>query len=126
MVKRIKGGAQTGPDRGGARGRELLAADNMRKAHKSGLAPAQRRHAGHREYRLKPRVLLQQRLDRGFEIGLAVEVEGHSKDQPAEVVMRGHSRSKNGVAFAHLRPAHPSHIVKDTKGWIAGSADKFT
>jgi hypothetical protein len=55
----------------------------MRKTLKTRLAPPQRRHAGDRKYRLKPRVLFQKRVDRGFEIGLAVEVEGHCDLKPS-------------------------------------------
>src|SRR5579871_3115897 len=50
----------------------------MRQADKTGLAPPQGRHAGHREDRLKPWVEFQQRVDRVFEVGLTVELEGHA------------------------------------------------
>src|ERR1700691_4055676 len=76
MIERIEGRAQTGPDRRGAGGGELLATNDMRQACESRLPPPQRRHAGDRKYRLKPRVLFQKRVDRGFEIGLAGETGG--------------------------------------------------
>ena len=41
-MKRIEGGEQPVADRGGARGRELLAADDGAQAGKARLAPAQR------------------------------------------------------------------------------------
>jgi hypothetical protein len=38
---------------------------------------------------LKPRVLFEECADRVFKVGLAVEVEDHSWDQLAKVVIRG-------------------------------------
>ena len=75
MVKRIERGADAGPDRRGAGGGQLLAADDRGQAGITGLAPPQRRHACDLEYRLQPRVLLHQRVDGLFEVGLGVEVE---------------------------------------------------
>ena len=61
---------QPSPDRRGARGRELLAADDAGKPRKTRLAPPQGGHAGEREDRLQPWVLLDQRVDGVFEVGL--------------------------------------------------------
>ena len=77
MVKRIERGADAAPDRRGARGRHLLAADDRRQAGKAGLAPPQRRHARKLKYRFQPRILLDQRVDGVFEVGLGVEVDDH-------------------------------------------------
>src|SRR3981081_2480750 len=77
MVKRIERGADAGPDRGRAGGRQLLAADDRSQAGITGLAPPQRRHARKLKYRFEPRVLLEQHVDGLFEIGLGVEVDGH-------------------------------------------------
>ena len=77
MMKRIERRADAVPDRRRARGGELLAADDRGKTGKAGLALPQRRHAREFEYRSKPRVLLDQRVDGIFEIGLGVEVNGH-------------------------------------------------
>src|SRR5581483_907677 len=77
MMERVKGSVQAGPDGGRACGRELLAAHDMRQADKARLAPPERGHAGQLEDGFKPRVLFDERVDRGFEVGLAVEVEGH-------------------------------------------------
>ena len=76
-VKRVKCRAQASPDRCGACGRKLLAANDMGKPDKTGLAPPQARHARDLEDRPKPRVALEERPDRLFEVVLAVEVEGH-------------------------------------------------
>ncbi len=47
------------------------------KAGIAGLAPPQRRHARQLKYRFEPGVLLEQRVDGLFEVGLRVEVDGH-------------------------------------------------
>src|SRR5437879_5440352 len=83
MVKRIERGADAGPDRRGARGRYLLAADDRSQAGKAGVTPPQRRHAGKFEYGFEPRVLLEQRVDGAFEVGLGVEVEDHCELKPS-------------------------------------------
>jgi hypothetical protein len=80
MVERIERGGEAAPDRGGARGRHLLAADDRGKAGIAGLAPPQRRHARDREHGLKPRILPDQRVNGLFEVGLGVEVEGHCEN----------------------------------------------
>src|SRR5919201_5948200 len=77
MIERIERGREAAPDRRGARGRELLAADDGGKAGKTRLALAQRRHAREFEYRFETRVLLDQHVDGVFEIGLGVEVDSH-------------------------------------------------
>ena len=77
MIERIERGREPPPDRRGARGRQLLAADDRGEAGKTRLALPQRRHARELEDRLQPRVLLDQRVDGVFEVGLAVEVDGH-------------------------------------------------
>ena len=79
MVKWIERGADAGPDRRGAGGRELLPADDRGQAGIAGLAAAQRRHARQLKYRLEPRVLLNQRVDGLFEVGLGVEVDEHCR-----------------------------------------------
>ena len=61
----------------GARGGKLLAADDVRETDKAGLAPPQRGHARELQHGLQPRVLPDQRADGIFEVGLAVEVDGH-------------------------------------------------
>ena len=77
VVKGIERGGKPGPDRRGAGGGELLAADDRCKPCKAGLAPTQLRHAGELEHGLESRVQFHQRVDCFFEIVLAVEVEGH-------------------------------------------------
>ena len=65
VVKRIERRHQPAADRGGARGRELLAADN-REPGKAALAPAQRGHAGLFQDRREPRILGDQRGHAGL------------------------------------------------------------
>jgi len=77
MVERIERSADSGPDCRSTRGRQLLAADDVGQSGKARLAPPQRRHARDLEHRFEPRVLLDQRVDGRFEVGLGVEVEGH-------------------------------------------------
>src|SRR6266403_5101900 len=79
MIKRIERGADAGPDRRSAGGGQLLAADDRSQARKTGVAPPQRRHARELKYGPQPRVLLDQRVDGIFEVGLGVEVEGHCR-----------------------------------------------
>src|SRR5882757_5176845 len=81
MMKRIEGGGESAPDRGGAGGRQLLATDDGGEAGKARFAPPQRRHAGERQYRLQPRVEVDQRIDGVVEVVLGVEVNGHCKLQ---------------------------------------------
>src|SRR3981189_3675061 len=101
MVKRIERGADAGPDRRGARGRYLLAADDCSQAGKAGVTPPQRRHARQLKYGFEPRVLLEQRVDGAFEVGLGVEVEDHCGD----------INSLGRLARAWT--PHPTHIVTD-------------
>src|SRR5207247_6440563 len=77
MVKRIERGADAGPDRRGAGGGELLAADDRGQASIAGLAAAQRRHARNLKYRFEPRILFYQDVDGLFEVDLGVEVDDH-------------------------------------------------
>src|SRR6516164_7793090 len=83
LVERIERLAEAVPDRPGAGGRKLLAADDMREPDKAGLAPPERRHASALKDRLQPRVLLDQPMDSVFEIGLGVEVDGHCDLKPS-------------------------------------------
>jgi hypothetical protein len=55
----------------------LLAADDRGQTGKAGVTPPQRRHARQFKYGFEPRVLLKQRVDGAFEVGLGVEVEDH-------------------------------------------------
>jgi hypothetical protein len=68
---------QSAPYRRRARGRQLLAADDVGDAGKARLPPPQRRHAGCGQDRRQPLVLRHQRADRVLEDILAVEVQGH-------------------------------------------------
>ena len=102
MVERIERRRQAAPDRGRARSRQLLAADDRSKPGKAGLALADRGHAGQLEDRLQPAVLLHQRFDRLFEIGLGVEVDEHFGG--LQLVMRGLTR-----AFIYYR----NRVLKD-------------
>ena len=83
VIERIERGREASPDRRGTRGGELLAADDRGQAGKTRLALPQRRHARQLEDRLQPHVLLDQRVDGVFEIGLAVEVDGHCPLKPS-------------------------------------------
>jgi len=90
MIERVECTYEAGPYRRGARGRQLLAAHDRGKAGKSGLALPQRRHAREFENGLEPRVLRDQRVDRVFEVGLGVEMNGHCGMLSAHwFVMRG-------------------------------------
>jgi hypothetical protein len=75
MIERVEGRRKPPPDRRGACGRHLLAADDVREPRKARLALAQRRHAGLRQDRLQPRVLLHQRLHGVFKVGLVFEAD---------------------------------------------------
>ena len=77
MVERIERFRQPPPDRPGTRRRQLLAAHDRSQAGKTRRALPQRRHARQLEDRLQSPVLPDQRSDVVFEIGLAVEVDGH-------------------------------------------------
>jgi len=77
MIERLERGADTAPDRRRAGGGYLLAADDVGKTGKAGLAPPQRRHPRQREDRLQPRIQFYQRMDGVFEVRLGFEVDGH-------------------------------------------------
>ena len=79
VVKGIEGSGDPPPDRRGARGRELLAADDMRKPDKARFAPPQGRHARNVENRPQAWILLDQGANGFLEISLCVEVGGHCK-----------------------------------------------
>ena len=79
VMERIEGGEQPVADRGGARGRELLAADDGAQAGKARLAPAQAEGAGLLGDRRKPRIGEDQlRPAPASQIGLGVEEVGHA------------------------------------------------
>ena len=78
-MKRLEGGAEPSPDRGGAGGRQLLAADDRGETLETGLALPQSGKAGAIEDRLQPWVLLHQRVDGVVKVGLGFQVDGHCK-----------------------------------------------
>ena len=75
MMERIERGAEPGPDRRGAGGGQLLAADDRGEAGKAGLAPPQRRHARQLEYGLSRGSCFTSAWIGVFEVGLGVEVD---------------------------------------------------
>src|SRR3954453_16590890 len=77
MIEGIKGEAQAAPDRRGACGRELLAADDVRQACKARLALAQVRHSRELENRFEPLVSLEERADGVLEVSLGLQMNGH-------------------------------------------------
>ena len=129
VVERIERGADAAPDRRGARGRQLLAADDRGKPGKARLAPPQRRHAREFEDRLQPRVLLDQRVDGVFEIGLGVEVDGHCWMVNFLVVMRGldpriHLQSlEDGCGRRQVTSLRRQHMPGNDE--IANAATRF-
>ncbi len=106
VIERIERRREPAPDRRRARGRDLLAADDVRQSRKPRLALPQRRHAREFEDRLEPLVLLDQRVDGVFEVGLGVEMDGHC----TLCVMRGQKREARLCAGL---PGHPSPIVTE-------------
>ena len=80
MIERIERFRQPRPDRPGTRRRQLLAAHDRSQAGKTRLALPQRRHArAARGSACSRGSCLTSACDGVFEIGLAVEVDGHCK-----------------------------------------------
>src|SRR6185295_14582118 len=78
VVKWIERREQPRPDRRGAGGRKLLAADDGAKPSIASLAASNRRHAGFGENRLPPWVLFDEDADGCFQIGLGVNDMRHA------------------------------------------------
>src|SRR5579863_4252629 len=88
----------------------------MRKSREAGLAPPQRRHPCDGEYRLKARVQLQKRVDRLFEIGLAVEVEGHCDLKPPPIENESNAATRFPIcAVAERLPASGPRLLGDAE-----------
>jgi hypothetical protein len=88
----------------------------MRQAHEPRLTPPQCRHAGYREYRPKPRIRFQKRVDRVFEIGLAVEVEGHCDLKPSFIEIEINAATRFPLcAVAERLPAPRSRLFGDAE-----------
>ena len=78
VMKRIEGGEQPGADRGGARGRKLLPADDGAQAGIAGFAAAQAEGAGLFGDRLEPRIGQDQLRQAGLQIGVGMKEMGHA------------------------------------------------
>ena len=80
-MKGIEGGREPCPDRGGARGRKLLGANNGAQPRESGGPPAQCRLPGSVDELCQPGIRLCQHAQRGSKIGIVMEdIGSHGRD----------------------------------------------